>query len=98
MQSRPSDRQAQHSTEVIDELFSHWQARNSVWAVVLQWNPRGWFCTPLAVEFDVMGAPGHFALRESFWFLDVEMRIISPQAPLSATFRDTRSGWRARCR
>jgi hypothetical protein len=23
------------------ELFSHWQARNSVWAVVPQWNPRG---------------------------------------------------------
>jgi hypothetical protein len=41
VQSRPSDRQAQRSAEVIDELFSHWQARNSVWAVVLQWNPRG---------------------------------------------------------
>ena len=40
-QSRPSDRQAQRSAEVVDELFSHWQARNSVWAVVPQWNPRG---------------------------------------------------------
>jgi hypothetical protein len=40
-QSCPSDRQAQRSAEVVDELFSHWQARNSVWAVVLQWNPRG---------------------------------------------------------
>jgi hypothetical protein len=41
VQSRPSARQAQRSAEVIDELFSHWQARNSVWVVVLQWNPRG---------------------------------------------------------
>ena len=37
-QSCPSDRQAQRSAEVVDELFSHWQARNSVWAVVLQWT------------------------------------------------------------
>jgi hypothetical protein len=42
-----------------------------------------------------MGARGHFALRQSSWFLDVEMRINPPQPPLSAASRDTRSGRRA---
>jgi hypothetical protein len=45
-----------------------------------------------------MGAQGHFALRQSSWFLDVEMRINPPQPPLSAASRDTRSGRRARRR
>jgi hypothetical protein len=42
-----------------------------------------------------MSARGHFALRQSSWFLDVEMRINPQQPPLSAASRDTRSGRRA---